>query len=65
MGKEGCHLKVIRSNIPEDMGVEGIVLLESKNQFVLVTPQNNVRKVNKIKHVFQVIGVESKIYLYL
>ena len=59
MAKEGCHIRVIRSNLPEDMGVEGIVLLESKNQFVLVTTKNRVRKVTKSNHVFQVIGVES------
>ena len=63
MAKEGCHIRVIRSNLPEDMGVEGIVLLESKNQFVLVTTKNKVRKVTKANHVFQVIGVESMFIL--
>ena len=53
MAKEGCHIRVIRSNSPEDMGVEG-------NQFVLVTTKNKVRKVAKPNHVFQVMGVESR-----
>ena len=64
MAKEGCHIRVIRSNSPEDMGVEGIILLESKNQFVLVTTKNKVRKVAKPNHVFQVMGVESRSILF-
>ena len=64
MAKEGCHIRVIRSTLPEDMGVEGIILLESRNQFVLVTTKNKVRKVAKPNHVFQVMGVESRSILF-
>ena len=61
MGKEGCLFRVIRSSLPEDIGLEGIVLLETKNQFTIITKKNCIRKINKRDHVFQVLGVSSRI----
>ena len=60
MDKEGCLLSVVRSSMPQDIGAEGIVLLETRNQFVLVTKQNRLRKVNKRGHLFQLLGVEGR-----
>ena len=60
MDKEGCLLSVVRSSMPQDIGSEGIVLLETRNQFVLVTKQNRLRKVNKRGHLFQLLGVEGR-----
>ena len=60
MGKAGCLLRVTRSSLPEDIGLEGIVLLESKNQFTVITKRNCIRKINKKDHVFQVLGVSSR-----
>ena len=60
MDKEGCLLSVVRSSMPQDIGAEGIVLLETRNQFVVVTKQNRLRKVNKRGHLFQLLGVEGR-----
>ncbi|KNB42344.1 hypothetical protein JH06_4059 [Blastocystis sp. subtype 4] len=50
MGKEGCLVRITRSSLPEDIGLEGIVLLETKNQFTIITKKNCIRKVNKKDH---------------
>ena len=51
---------MVRSSMPQDIGAEGIVLLETRNQFVVVTKQNRLRKVNKRGHLFQLLGVEGR-----
>lgn len=60
MGKEGCLLSVVRSCMPQDIGIEGIVVLETRNQFVLVTKKDRLKKVNKKGHLFQLLGVEGR-----
>ena len=60
MGKEGCLLSVVRSSMPQDVGIEGIVLLETRNQFVLVTKKDRLRRVNKKGHLFQLLGVDGR-----
>ena len=62
MGKEGCLVRITRSSLPEDIGLEGIVLLETKNQFTIITKKNCIRKVNKKDHVFQILGISSRFF---
>ena len=41
--------------MPQDVGIEGIVLLEGKDVFYMITCQNCVKKVVKNGRVFEVM----------
>lgn len=45
--------------MPQDVGIEGIVLLEGKDVFYMITCQNCVKKVVKNGRVFEVMGVSE------
>ena len=51
---------VVSSKIPFDVGMEGIVLLELENVFVLLLRDNRVRRVVKKGHVFAIVGLEGE-----
>ena len=51
---------VVSSKIPFDVGMEGIVLLELENVFMLLLRDNRVRRVVKKGHVFAIVGVEGE-----
>ena len=51
---------VVSSKIPFDVGMEGIVLLELENVFVLLLRDNRVRRVVKKGHVFVIVGLEGE-----
>ena len=51
--------------MPQDVGIEGIVLLEGKDMFYIITCQNCVKKVIKNGRIFEVMGVgeEKRVFL--
>ena len=51
---------VVSSKILFDVGMEGIVLLELENVFVLLLRDNRVRRVVKKGHVFAIVGLEGE-----
>ena len=51
---------VVSSKIPFDVGMEGIVLLELGNVFVMLLRDNRVRRVVKKGHVFAIVGLEGE-----
>ena len=51
---------VFSSKITFDVGMEGIVLLELENVFVLLLRDNRVRRVVKKGHVFAIVGLEGE-----
>ncbi|CAG5125641.1 unnamed protein product [Candidula unifasciata] len=51
----GSFLTVKRSKCPSFIGVQGIVLQETRNLFVLVTPYNSVKRIPKANSVFCVV----------
>uniref|UniRef100_A0A0B7AC97 Ribonuclease P protein subunit p29 n=1 Tax=Arion vulgaris TaxID=1028688 RepID=A0A0B7AC97_9EUPU len=51
----GCPLIVRKSKCPSYIGVQGIVLQETRNTFVLVTPDNVVKRIPKANSIFNVI----------
>lgn len=51
----GCFLTVKRSKCSSFIGVQGIVLQETRNMFVLVTPDNVVKRIPKANSIFCVV----------
>lgn len=43
--------------MPQDVGVQGIVLLEGENILYMISHQNYVKKVVKKGRIFEVVGV--------
>ena len=75
MAKEGCIVRgerwwrwwwvVISSSIPSDVYVEGMVILETENLFVLLLREGRMRKMTKKGHVFEIVGLNGrKVLLY-
>ena len=45
--------------MPQDVGVEGIVLVEGENSFTIITPNNTIKRINKKGHAFQIQNIDS------
>ena len=51
---------VVRSSMPQDVGVQGIVLLEGRDVLYIITDQNAVNKIVKNGRVFEVVGLSKE-----
>jgi len=51
----GAIIKVIKSNQPSLVGIEGIILQETTKTFKIITPQNTLKVIPKIKTVFTLV----------
>lgn len=45
------------------MGIEGIVLYEGENSFILITKNNCVKQVYKKGHLFSILGIDRMIII--
>lgn len=55
----GAIMKVIRSKCPSYVGIEGIVILETKHTFTLITESNAVKVIPKPNNVFS-LGLRDR-----
>lgn len=65
--RDGCLIKgrieygdqdiVISSTMPQDVGLEGIVLYEGENSFIIITKEDRIKRINKRGHVFSILGI--------
>ncbi|XP_005091312.1 ribonuclease P protein subunit p29 [Aplysia californica] len=51
----GCPLSVRKSKCPSYIGVSGIVIQETRNMFVLVTPCNEIKSIPKANSIFTIV----------
>ena len=51
----GCFLRVTRSRCSEYIGTQGIIIRETKNTFVMVCPDNNVKTIPKMYSEFSFV----------
>lgn len=51
----GCPLSVRKSRCPGYVGTSGIVIQETRNMFVMVTPSDQVKRIPKRQSVFNVV----------
>lgn len=60
----GCFIRVVKSKCPSLVSIEGIILLETKNLFSIITPSNELKKVPKQNSVFEFEVAGRKVTLY-
>ena len=60
MAKEGSIVKVLRAKMPQDVGLQGIVLHEGGNSYHVLTKSNSVKRINKRGHVFELMGLGNE-----
>lgn len=51
----GCPIRVVQSKCPSYVGTFGIVIKETKNTFVLATPEDIVKCIPKTNSIFSVV----------
>lgn len=56
---------MISSTLPQDVGIEGIVLYEGENMFMMITTKNQVKRVPKRGHTFRVLGIKRSMFYWV
>lgn len=60
----GCIITVRKSKCPGYVGISGIIIQETRNMFVLITPEDKVKRIPKAQSIFTTVLQDYAFTIY-